>query len=111
MCYILSVEAQYHLPSYDHCTLPFMRDVLAGRKKLIRLRDLAMVNVPRLKDFNTEFLFRHAMEDGMARDYLPDPTRNGERTVSRKFLYNVSPALSQVPTQNYALTVICFEDH
>ena len=67
-----------------------MRDVLAGRKKLIKLRDLAMVNVPRLADFNTENLFRQAMEDPEARMFLPDASRNGERTVSRKFLYNVS---------------------
>ena len=71
-----------------------MRDVLAGRKKLIKLRDLAMVNVPRLNDFNTDNLFRHAMEDPIARVYLPDPSKHGERTVSRKFLYNVSPDLA-----------------
>ena len=106
MWYILSVEAQYHLPSYDHCTLPFMRDCLAGRKKLIKLRDLAMVNVPRLADFNTDNLYRHAMDDPMARLHLPDASRSGERTVSRKFLYNVSLAPARGQNKIFALTYV-----
>ena len=89
MWYILAVEGQFYLPSYDQCTLPFMRDVLASRKKLIKLRDVSMVNVPRLSDFNTDRLWKQAMEDVDARIHLPDPSKNGDRTVSRKFLYTV----------------------
>ena len=49
-----------------------------------------MVNVPRLKDFKTEVLYEHAMRDPEVRLYLPDASKHDERTVSRKFLYNVS---------------------
>ena len=96
MYYIFAVEAQFYLPSFDQCTLPFLRDVLAGRKKLIKLRDLCMVNVPRLKDFKIDVLFDHAMRDPEARMYLPDPSKFGEKTVSRKFLYNVSTGLQNL---------------
>ena len=50
---ILTIEGQLHLPPYDDCTMDFMRDALAGRKKLLTNRDLCPVNVPRYKEFNS----------------------------------------------------------
>jgi hypothetical protein len=58
---ILTIEGQLHLPPYDDCTMDFMRDALAGRKKLLTNRDLCPVNVPRYKEFNSTNLQGLAM--------------------------------------------------
>ena len=88
---ILSIEGQLHLPPYDECTMEFMRDALCGRKRLITNRDLAMVNVPRYKEFNTQSLYKAAMADEELKAFLPDITsEKASKTINRKFLFNVS---------------------
>ena len=88
---ILSIEGQLHLPPYDECTMDFMREALSGKKKLITNRDLAMVNVPRYKEFNAANLYKAAMADAELKLYLPDITSDkSSKTINRKFLFNVS---------------------
>jgi hypothetical protein len=88
---ILSIEGQLHLPPYDECTMEFMRDALCGRKRLITNRDLAMVNVPRYKEFNAQNLYKAAMADAELKLFLPDITSDkSSKTINRKFLFNVS---------------------
>jgi hypothetical protein len=88
---ILSIEGQLHLPPYDECTMEFMRDALCGRKRLITNRELAMVNVPRYKEFNAQNLYKAAMADAELKQFLPDITsEKSSRSINRKFLFNVS---------------------
>ena len=54
---ILSIEGQFHLPPFDECTMEFMRDALSGKKRLLTNREVAAVNVPRYKEFNTANLY------------------------------------------------------
>jgi hypothetical protein len=86
---ILTIEGQLHLPPYDDCTMDFMRDALAGRKKLLTNRDLCPVNVPRYKEFNSTNLQNLAMQDDELRAYLPDLTSQ-KQVINRRFLFNVS---------------------
>lgn len=87
---ILSIEGQLHLPPYDECSMEFMRDALSGKKRLIPNRQLAPVNVPRYKEFNTGNLYKAAMADEELKFYLPDMTsEKSTRTINRKFLFNV----------------------
>ena len=83
---------QFHLPTLDDTTMFFMKEVLAGRKRLVKLQDLIPCNVPRLKEFKADILYQQAMADPSARLYLPDPSpkRPDVMPVSRKFLFNVS---------------------
>ena len=90
---ILAVAGQFHMPPYDEVTVYFMREVIAGRKFLIKLKDLVPVTVPRLNDFNADRLYKQAMEDEQARMYLPDTTNDAHRPCSRKFLFDVSSPL------------------
>jgi hypothetical protein len=88
---ILSIEGQLHLPPYDECTMDFMRAALSGKKKLITNRDLAMVNVPRYKEFNAANLYKAALADEELRNFVPDMTNDkSSKVVNRKFLFNVS---------------------
>jgi hypothetical protein len=85
---ILTIEGQLHLPPYDDCTMEFMRDALAGRKKLLTNRDLCSVNVPRYKEFNATNLQNLALQDEELKLYLPDASDN--KVINRRFLFNVS---------------------
>ena len=90
---ILSIEGQFHLPPYDECTMEFMRDALSGRKRLITNRELAPVTVPRYREFNAAGLQKAALADDELRLCLPDAS---EKTINRKFLFNVSASLTNV---------------
>ena len=81
---------QFHLPTFDETTVHFMREVLAGRKKLIKLKDLIPINVPRLTEFQADGLYKQSMKDPNIKRHLPDPpTDSVRRPVGRKFLFNV----------------------
>jgi hypothetical protein len=54
---MLAVEGQYHTPPIDEINMDFLRDVLAGRKLLIKLSDLCQVNVPRIREFDCKTLY------------------------------------------------------
>ena len=88
--FVLSVEGQYHLPSFDETTVHFLREVLAGRKLVFKMRDLRPVHVPRMKEFEFKVLLEMAMNNAQMRRYLPEPTAKGRATCSRRFLFNVS---------------------
>ena len=91
---ILTIEGQLNLPPYDECTMEFMRDALSGKKKLISNRELAVVNVPRYKEFNATNLYKAAVADVALRVFLPDITSGkSSKTINRKFLFNVSVSL------------------
>ena len=85
---MLAVEGQYHLPNTDDVTMEYLKDVLAGRKRLIRNSELCTVNVPRIPEFACGRLYQAAIEDDQAKLYLPDAGLDGKRNVSRKFLFN-----------------------
>ena len=86
---ILLYEAQMHLPSYDQTPMSFLKEVFAGRKKLLLYSELKPVNVPRLKEFCADKIYQMAMEDQRVFQYLPDPIKSKIRPVNKTFLFNV----------------------
>ena len=86
---ILLYEAQMHLPSYDQTPMSFLKEVFAGRKKLLLYSELKPVNVPRLKEFCADRIYQLAMEDQRVFQYLPDPIKSKIRPVNKTFLFNV----------------------
>ena len=87
---ILAVVGQYHLPNFDTCTVHFMREILAGRKKVFKLKDLHPVCVPRISEFKADLLYEHCMKDPKIKPYLPDPALDStRRPCGRKFLFDV----------------------
>ena len=86
--HMLSVIGQYHIPPQDSITLPFLRDVLSGRKRLFKNTELNPVNVPRIPEFQCDRLYQACLEDSTARMYIPEPAADGKRNVSRQYLFN-----------------------
>ena len=66
----------------------WLREVLAGRKLVIKNKDLCPVEVPRIPEFSCDKLYQQAIDDPQAKQYLPDPSADCKRNVSRKFLFN-----------------------
>ena len=60
---ILAVEGQMYIPPYDECPIEYLRDALAGRKHVLRNRDVAMVVVPKYKEFNLGAMWEGALND------------------------------------------------
>ena len=88
---ILAVVGQYHLPNYDDCTVFFMKEVLAGRKRLLKLKELIPVNVPRISEFHADRMYEHAIKNSLSKKYLPEPpVGSTRRPCGRKFLFDVS---------------------
>ena len=83
---------QYHLPAYDETTVHFLRECLAGRKRLFKLKDLVPVTVPRLTEFQADRLYAECRKNENSKIYQPDPpTDSVRRPVGRRFLFNVPP--------------------
>ena len=52
-----------YVPPYDECPIEYLRDALAGRKNVLRNRDVAMVVVPKYKEFNLGAMWEGALND------------------------------------------------
>ena len=63
LIFILAIEGQYHLPAPEECSLHYLRECMAGRKKLFKNREVNVANVPRLKEFRCETMWQYAMSD------------------------------------------------
>ena len=85
---MLAIEGQYHLPGADDITMPWLKEILAGRKLLIKNKDLCTVNVPKIAEFACDRLYQQAITDDQAKVYLPEPSADGKRNISRKYLFN-----------------------
>jgi hypothetical protein len=68
-----------------------LKGCLAGTKKLLTLREASPVCLPKLSEFNAEKLFKEAIADPTAAQYLPDALPGAkQRSCGRKFLFTVS---------------------
>jgi hypothetical protein len=79
----------------------FLKELLSGRKKVLQLKEISPVNVPRLREFSADKLYELAMKDEDLKLYLPDPSDKKKRPISRRFLFNVSPGRSEGPDLNF----------
>ena len=75
---ILAYEGQYYLPPYDECSMDFVRDALAGKKKLLKNQQVVIVEVPRYKEFNVKGLYELSLQDSDLKQYLPDKKADSE---------------------------------
>ncbi len=89
---ILSFEGQYYLPPYDECSMEFIREALAGKKKLLKNSQVVLVEVPRYKEFKVMNLYDSALKDDQLKMFLPDKKEDeapSKQSINKKFLFNV----------------------
>ena len=56
----LSSEARIYLPSYETVTIFHMRDLVADRRRLIKLDDVKVINVPYFEGLSIEKMLEWA---------------------------------------------------
>ena len=49
-----------YLPRYDCCPMLYLKELLLDEKKMIYKKELAIVDVPRWKEFNVEKMYEYA---------------------------------------------------
>jgi hypothetical protein len=79
------------MPTFDCCSLDFLRSVLSGQKFLFTNREIAPIKVPRLKEFQAADIYKMALIDQQVRKYIPEPScgkEDGARTCSKEYLFN-----------------------
>ena len=80
------------LPKKGRYNKDFLKDVLAGRKKLFRRADTKFLEVPRYKELAYINLKEQAYQDPEVAAYLPDP-KEGQREVDRLFFFTILSTL------------------
>ena len=60
------------MPTFDECPMSFLKDILAGRKFVLKNKQVCQVSVPRFREFNVKNLLRSALIDSELKLYLPD---------------------------------------
>ena len=85
---MLTQHLQYYLPPISACTIDFLKDVLNGKKKVIRRVNLKTRSVPRYKELSASYVFGKIISlytDMM--DYFPDFI--DEFKPNRDFFWNI----------------------
>ena len=75
------------MPPLSDCSLDFLKDVLAGRKRLIPLGSVKHVEVPRYKEFSTKNLLGPALQEKDLQMFLPDVSP--DEPVNKQWLFDV----------------------
>ena len=77
---------------YDMLTKDMLKDILAGGKKLLKLKDVDFISAPKYDEISVKSLYRHLIElDGM-KDYFPNKYAKG-RCCDREYMFNVANTL------------------
>ena len=66
----------------------FLRAVLADKKKLLKLSEVKMINVPKYEELSVKKLFPYLKDDPIFMMYLPDYFPKGH-TPDREYFFNV----------------------
>ena len=81
----------YYLPPPRQCPVEFLRDVLGGKKKLLKTAQLKSIKVPPLEDLSVEKVYAQVKADPELRMYFPD---YGPKTLpDRQYLFDVVATL------------------
>ena len=66
----------------------FLKSVLADKKKLLKLKDVSFISVPRYPELTVKTLFEHLKNDPQFMAYLPDKFPRGH-PPDREYFWNV----------------------
>jgi hypothetical protein len=73
------------------CTLTFIKEVLKGEKKLLKMHDIAGIpKIPKIPEINASAIWNDIKQDKTIRLYFPNSYVNSNRTPDRSFMFTVS---------------------
>lgn len=72
-------------------TLCFLREVLRGTKKLMKVSDLTGIpKIPRIPEINARLLWEEIKEEAQITIYFPSVYLIGSRIPDRNYMFNVN---------------------
>ena len=81
-------QLQLYVPPEKMLNRDFMKQLLAEEKKLLELRQVIHVNVPRYDELSVKKFWPLLQRDQVFMLYLPDPVPDG-RLPEREYFWNV----------------------
>ena len=83
------------LPEYRNCSLEFLKDILAGKKRYFMLHEVVIVRVPICPELTVEKILQRVQPYKEIMQYLPDPPEKGKYYVERHFLFTIINTLDR----------------
>ena len=84
---------------YDMITKDHLKDVLAGKKKLLKMKDVNFCNPPAFDEIGVKNLFDKVMAMPEVKIYFPDKWPKG-RQCDKSYFYNVWNTIHEDQVQN-----------
>ena len=89
---LLSVDLGWFLPSYRRCPIRFLRQLLAGEKKVLLVTDVKTFDVPQYPELSVMKLYPYIKETQELNIFFPDyDPELPERKFMLSVLYTVLP--------------------
>jgi len=77
------------LPPERYCSLTFMKQILAGKKKYFQNFEIQPVTVPRYAAITMSLVLSKVKAKSRILEYLPDASELREKTVQRNYLFTL----------------------
>ena len=74
-------------------TKDFLKQVLSGKKRLLKMSEVKFINVPRFEELSIKNLFPHLKNDSAFMMFLPDKYPKGH-PPDREYFFNVLNTLN-----------------
>ena len=79
---------QYYLPDENVVNKDFLKDVLSGKKALMKKADVIKITVPHYDELSVKALWPHLSKDAEFMQYFPDKFPPG-RGPPRKYFFDI----------------------
>ena len=73
---------------YKLVTKDFLKDVLQGHKKLLKMSEVRFINAPLFDEISVKHLYNDVSKQELVKDYFPDSFPKGCQ-CDRAYFYNV----------------------
>ena len=73
----------------------FLKAILAGKKKLMPLKDVKWVQVPKFEELSVEAIMKLMINDEQFMSYFPDKLPKG-RNPGREYTWNILNSLNEL---------------
>lgn len=78
------------MPPDAMCTLTFLKSVLNGKKKLMKITQIVGIpDIPRIKEINSSIIWNDIKNDAVIGNYFPDILLATDRTPDRTYMFSV----------------------
>ncbi len=91
-------QLQLYVPPEKMLNRDFMRQLLTEKKKLLELREVRFVQVPRYDELSVKTFWPLLHAEGGFMQYMPDPAEDG-RLPAREYFWNVLNTLQPAYVQ------------